>query len=214
MDKMNSIINDWGFGNLMHWESDGLDGGKTPEFSAANLKDPHRFANKLLEASNKSDPLSIFLQGKLSQEEKDELSRLVKDDPAVSNPAKARILAGLLNRAAASGSIYKEAHLAPVHLHEETRPLVQLTLCGAELVRLNRRLLEEAYPEELVYPWRISTTGPAEEPWVAFTTEDRVGLSLSGGGIRSATFNLGLLQMLPQTRVLQRLHYPLPVCLC
>jgi hypothetical protein len=34
------------------------------------------------------------------------------------------------------------------------------------------------------------------EPWVSATTRDTFGLALSGGGIRSATFNLGLMQAL------------------
>ena len=54
---------------------------------------------------------------------------------------------------------------------------------------------------------KISTSGPADEPWVAFTTEDRVGLALSGGGIRSATFNLGLLQALREKDVLKHVDY-------
>lgn len=53
----------------------------------------------------------------------------------------------------------------------------------------------------------ISIPGRAEEPWVAFTAEDRVGLALSGGGIRSATFNLGLLQALRHYDILKRVDY-------
>ncbi|HEX4132188.1 MAG TPA: hypothetical protein VHZ24_19315 [Pirellulales bacterium] len=46
-----------------------------------------------------------------------------------------------------------------------------------------------------------------DEPWVAFTTKDRVGLALSGGGIRSATFNLGLLQGLANLDLLHLIDY-------
>ena len=49
--------------------------------------------------------------------------------------------------------------------------------------------------------------GAADEPWVAFTTDDRVGLALSGGGIRSATFNLGLLQGFCNKKLLERIDY-------
>src|SRR5262245_55757390 len=49
--------------------------------------------------------------------------------------------------------------------------------------------------------------GTAGEPWVAFTPKDRFGLALSGGGIRSATFNLGLLQALAQLGVLRQVNY-------
>ncbi len=53
----------------------------------------------------------------------------------------------------------------------------------------------------------IARAGPAEEPWVCFTTEDYFGLALSGGGIRSATFNLGLLQGLDRKNVLEHVDY-------
>jgi hypothetical protein len=49
--------------------------------------------------------------------------------------------------------------------------------------------------------------GVGGEPWVAFTPKDRFGLALSGGGIRSATFNLGLMQALAHLGILQHVHY-------
>lgn len=49
--------------------------------------------------------------------------------------------------------------------------------------------------------------GVAGEPWVTFTPHDRFGLALSGGGIRSATFNLGLLQALAELRILKLVDY-------
>lgn len=45
------------------------------------------------------------------------------------------------------------------------------------------------------------------EPWVATTTKNYVGLALSGGGIRSATFNLGLLQGLDRLHLLPVVSY-------
>lgn len=45
------------------------------------------------------------------------------------------------------------------------------------------------------------------EPFVSFLDPDRVGLALSGGGIRSATFNLGLLQGLNHHDVLGLVDY-------
>lgn len=47
----------------------------------------------------------------------------------------------------------------------------------------------------------------AEEPRVRFRSSDFVGLALSGGGIRSATFNLGLLQQLAENGVLELVDY-------
>lgn len=45
------------------------------------------------------------------------------------------------------------------------------------------------------------------EPWVAKTATNYVGLALSGGGIRSATFNLGLLQGLDRLQLLSAIAY-------
>ena len=47
----------------------------------------------------------------------------------------------------------------------------------------------------------------AGEPWVHECREDLVGLALSGGGIRSATFNLGLLQGLHRLKLLRHVDY-------
>ena len=49
--------------------------------------------------------------------------------------------------------------------------------------------------------------GEKDEPSVAFVEDDRVGLALSGGGIRSATFNLGLLQGLNDLKLLSLFDY-------
>ncbi len=45
------------------------------------------------------------------------------------------------------------------------------------------------------------------EPYVTFAPHDRVGVALSGGGIRSATFNLGLLQGLVGLNLLRHVDY-------
>lgn len=47
----------------------------------------------------------------------------------------------------------------------------------------------------------------ADEPWVTYTPFDRAGLALSGGGIRSASFALGLLQALTERGVLRLFDY-------
>lgn len=47
----------------------------------------------------------------------------------------------------------------------------------------------------------------ADEPWVTYTSSDRAGLALSGGGIRSASFTLGLLQALAERGVLPLFDY-------
>src|SRR3984893_2581666 len=54
---------------------------------------------------------------------------------------------------------------------------------------------------------QTETPGPAGEPWISYTPLDRVGLALSGGGIRSATFNLGVLKALHELGVLKHVDY-------
>ena len=49
----------------------------------------------------------------------------------------------------------------------------------------------------------FSTDEVKKQPWEA----ELCGLALSGGGIRSATFNLGLLQSLAKYKVLRRIDY-------
>jgi len=49
--------------------------------------------------------------------------------------------------------------------------------------------------------------GSAGEPSIRFTPHDRFGLALSGGGIRSATFNLGVLQSLARLGILEHVDY-------
>jgi len=51
------------------------------------------------------------------------------------------------------------------------------------------------------------SAGLADEPWVTFVNRDYFGLALSGGGVRSATFNLGLLPALSQLGLLTHAHY-------
>jgi hypothetical protein len=55
--------------------------------------------------------------------------------------------------------------------------------------------------------FKTETPGPAGEPWINYTPVDRVGLAFSGGGIRSATFNLGVLKALHELGLLKYVDY-------
>ncbi len=55
--------------------------------------------------------------------------------------------------------------------------------------------------------YEVTPPGSAQEPRVRHTSIDRVGLALSGGGIRSATFNLGLLEGLQDLDLLHNIDY-------
>jgi len=87
----------------------------------------------------------------------------------------------------------------------------------AEGLTGNFRDLFEAECRRLDLPEASGTRGgsaPAEdglkstrEPWIRFTTHDLFGVAFSGGGIRSATFNLGLLQAMARLGILKHVHY-------
>jgi len=68
-----------------------------------------------------------------------------------------------------------------------------------EIVPASKGLrIDSALPEE---------DAPRREIWVKEVSEDYVGLALSGGGIRSATFNLGVLQSLAGLGVLKWIDF-------
>lgn len=54
---------------------------------------------------------------------------------------------------------------------------------------------------------RDGDEGPLPEPYAAFVSEELAGICLSGGGIRSATFNLGFLEGLARLGLLDKFHY-------
>lgn len=76
------------------------------------------------------------------------------------------------------------------------------TLYRAENLQLDPNRPPHGSPEEFDV-----THGVSGEPAVTFTPYEHFGLALSGGGIRSATFNLGLLQVLARMGILQKLDY-------
>lgn len=61
--------------------------------------------------------------------------------------------------------------------------------------------------QEFCREHRVAAPGQTGEPWRTFTPADRFGIALSGGGLRSATFNLGLLQGLDSVGVLRHADY-------
>jgi hypothetical protein len=107
--------------------------------SAAGINDPAIFATWLTDGS---DPMSVFLRSKLSAAL---LSDLVKDPESAVPP-----LVKEINRILGGPSLYAKERFTGIVLRRETAELiVQKPARGWKLARLNKLLLEDAYPEEL-----------------------------------------------------------------
>ncbi len=127
-----------------------LDGWIQVENSATSLTgdaitDPAGFVRKLMEARNGvsqflREPVKADLADYSSTNAKAAISRLVKD----------------LNQVIAGASIYDRARFQNVTLRPETRQLLERHPHDFELQRLNKMLLEDAFPDELA---KSSLTG-------------------------------------------------------
>jgi hypothetical protein len=105
-----------------------------------------------------------------------------------------------------------------VNIQEDTKRLITEHLKDNEtepsltvICRINRFLLEDAFPEEIERR-DLQNLEAAHRSYVAaiysaIHKRERSALCLSGGGIRSATFNLGVLQGLARHGLLDKFDY-------
>ncbi len=138
------VFADWGvrecrdFGEIVF---NMVETGGAPAFSLGDLKDPQALAERL---TQHPDALSKYLWNRFPGP-----SRQV-----VLTGAKPELLEQLLveglNGIIKEKSIYREERFAGVTLSAQTRSLIGLSLQGTMLARLNRLLLEDAYPREIV----------------------------------------------------------------
>jgi hypothetical protein len=104
--------------------------------SSSGITGQPRFIAKLTDGA---DPVSVYLRGRLPEPVKDgkdaksAISALVKD----------------LNAIISGPPIYDQARFAGVTLRPETEQLLRQNPTGQPLARLNKLLLEDAYPSEL-----------------------------------------------------------------
>lgn len=111
-----------------------------------------------------------------------------------------------LNKLLQKEALYTTERFADVALSPETREMVELALKGDDLVQLNRRLLEEAYPGAFANVYHVHQAALYQQIHQQ-KDEPLAALCFSGGGIRSATFNLGILQGLADHGLLERFDY-------
>jgi hypothetical protein len=100
--------------------------------------------------------------------------------------------------------LYGERDFPKAGLQKETISMTRLELDPSELTRLNRLLLEQAFPE---YLKTIADIHLGKIYRRIHTGEGSTALCFSGGGIRSATFALGVAQGLAGRGVLKHFDY-------
>ncbi|HYP53920.1 MAG TPA: patatin-like phospholipase family protein, partial [Pyrinomonadaceae bacterium] len=116
-----------------------------------------------------------------------------------------------LNRLLADESFYDERAFLNVRLGEATSAFVEnVAPSGArgesyrdDLAHFNRLLLEDAFPEELERVHNVRLAAVQRR----FHLKRQAALCLSGGGIRSGTFALGLIQGLARHNLLGHFQY-------
>ncbi len=124
--------------------------------TSGDIKDPIRLARRFRDAF---DPVSAFLQASLSAATKPLLSAY--DGTSALSPALAQGLLQDLNTILGGASIYDASRFAGAPLPPSLVELATSNPTGADLLKLNRLLLEAAYPVELADLALALTSGRA-----------------------------------------------------
>jgi uncharacterized repeat protein (TIGR04138 family) len=138
------VLNEWGihtsrdFGEIVF---NMVENGGTNSFAVGDFKDPESFAATL---KKHPDPLSLFLWNQLPDASRQAVLGSVPRDTLEP------VLVEGLNEIIRRGGFYLKERFSGIQLSEQTKSLLGLQLRGNHLARLNRMLLEDAYPREIV----------------------------------------------------------------
>lgn len=138
-DEISHLCNIHGFDFYFNGAS-----GDAIRFSTADLKDLAQFAWKLMLPHG---PVSAYIKDMLSKATQQVLStyRLTGAEPKMVEAA----LIEDLNEIITGDLIFEPTRFSNVNLREQTKELLVRALNGAEVARVNRLLLEDAYPREI-----------------------------------------------------------------
>jgi hypothetical protein len=135
-------------------------------FSAAGITDTAAFAVWL---SDGSDAVSEYLRSRLQDSVKGDLAGY--SPSAADAKAVVSALVKDLNQIVSGPSIYEKSRFSGIILRRETAELAARNPRGPQLARLNKLLLEDAYPEELAQSY--STGWVVKDGVMASTGEGR-----------------------------------------
>jgi len=183
-----------------------------PEALSLALVEKPVFMTELAEYLNAALPFSLVLKKELDEISKSRQERL-RPDPGAKAARRMKNILRLntsLDRLAAAGSngaLIREKKL----LREEEDRMWEESQDGDEFGKAKPRIGFQARVEEF-WKWLLGKQlKPEKKPSIysPIRAEESslFGLALSGGGIRSATFNLGILQGLADLDLMRRLDY-------
>ncbi len=115
----------------------------TPALEVAEFRQPAALATKLKEGS---DGVSKFLWGQLTATNQARVTKLLSVGNEAAIPP---LLVDDLNKAIATAPIFDEQRFAGIALSAGTKAALALNPKDAGMLKLNRLLLEDAYPQEL-----------------------------------------------------------------
>ncbi|HEY0376283.1 MAG TPA: patatin-like phospholipase family protein [Pyrinomonadaceae bacterium] len=168
------------------------------------LKDPKELAARL---NDKADSLSDYLKGKLPPQAKAEWDKYASTTPPPDMSERLRgALTDVLQGSLSDPNLYRhydekrvEKILEAEKIGRKYDALSADPLTGNELTNVNERILVEAYPDGLA--------GRLQWMYSRIREQKHAAVCLSGGGIRSATFNLGMVQGLARHGLLEKFDY-------
>jgi uncharacterized protein YcfJ len=115
--------------------------GRSPLLTVDDLKDPRGLGEDL---RRHTTPLSEYLWTRLSPDSRNLVERSLRGSAALSDVGGA--LTGELNHLLEGPSLYDPQRFSGIKLRRQTLRLIERSPTGADVVRLNRALLEDAYP--------------------------------------------------------------------
>lgn len=122
-------------------------------FRPSDLKNPAGLARKLRSPPDRLSLLSRYLLDRLSEDTRRLLERYEHSETLLEVLRQALI--DELNQLLEDEGLYDKRRFREILLTEETRKLVKRRAQGEDSARLNRLLLEDAYPEEIVKSNRL-----------------------------------------------------------
>lgn len=145
-------------------------------FRGTEFRDLNKFAAKLNQPKN---PVSHYLQTQLSPETKQFLAHF--DGSKEKSAELQKLLVTDLNRVLQDPNFYEKRRFDPINfpedeklkLSDETRKMIEIIekrpIQGENLIKFNRKLLEEVYPEEIGkvsgYFWNVSIPFFKDTAW-------------------------------------------------